>query len=139
MGVASLTMLATSVPPSARPTASPGQREGSVPNPAAKFPAQESDKRDRSADPALVVSGDLGNIWDKAAEVRTGEPSGRSSKAWGGGALSNGSAPGASPILSAVRTRPSVWAVPAVLEPTRVVRATRTFLTADRAQAPPSV
>jgi hypothetical protein len=140
IGVASLTLLATSVPPSARPAAPVSRPEPADTNSKAdRAPLQESDKRDRSSDPALVVSVDLGNIWDKAAEVRGGEPCGHCRSDLRRPERRGGSVSAA--WLGAEMVRPGAVERDAVVVvvPAGVIRSPRAFLTADRAQGPPCV
>lgn len=87
-GLATLTVLATSVPPSARPSAPLEAPAPTVPaDPATPTPAGApaapglptssgapgSPKAPRPAHPALRVSVDLGDVWHRAAECGFGE------------------------------------------------------------------
>lgn len=139
IGLASLTLLATSVPPSARPAAAPVKYDpaSSSSKSGSTTPPQESDKRDRSSDPALVVSVDLGNIWDKAAEVRTNDAAARSPREWKSPDESKGSAPDLCLVPALESVKPTRRDVISAAVPAIAIHTVRMFLTTDRAQAPP--
>jgi hypothetical protein len=137
LGFASLTLLATSLPPSARP-AMPvtGSRQTDT-RTAGETPLREADKRKGTADPALIVSVDLGNIWHRIAEVRVGESSGRDA---GGGDRTDGhhgSVSAARLPLERDGTGSVRHPISVAFVPVRAMRSARTFFTADRALAPP--
>jgi hypothetical protein len=137
IGFASLTLLATSVPPSARPAMPLAKPQPVDSKTVSETPLQDADKRDRSSDPALVVSADLGNIWDKAVEVRAGAPS--KGRAGGRGCVDghHGSFPSARLPLERDCVGPVRWPIPLGSAPVRTIMSSRAFFTVDRALAPP--
>lgn len=137
LGFASLTLLATSLPPSARPAMPLTAPERTDTRTAGEMPLPDAARNKKTADPALIVSVDLGNIWHRIAEVRAGEPTGRDAGEGGRTDGHHGSTSAACPSLERDGTGPVQHRISAAFVPVRVMRSARAFFTADRALAPP--
>ncbi|MGB9623860.1 MAG: hypothetical protein ACPMAQ_03270 [Phycisphaerae bacterium] len=137
LGFASLTLLATSLPPSARPAMPLSAPERTDTRTAGETPLPDAAKGKGAGDPALIVSVDLGNIWHRIAEVRAGNPTGGEA---GEGGLTDGhhgSTSAACLPREQDGTGPVQHRISAAFVSLRAMRSARAFFTADRAQAPP--
>ncbi len=138
IALAPLTLVAAGMPPSARPTVPLEPTETKAPATDSAVPRSGSapQSRDRSDDPALVVSVDLGNLWHKLAPPNERRTTGRAEDRFAVPDVGGDTAGAVAPSASA-RCGDSSWAPS---PPTEVAAPSplRAFLTAVRAQGPPA-